>query len=449
MLIPPLVALALTSFFGIGAISLAPKSSENGKAVWRPWGVVALLIFWALGVSQGVLKGIPDVPLILGLIVSVLATRLPAKYRTFLGAVGMLSAVPLMASSASSVVFTAFWAICAAAIVTLGVEACRRDLNAWAYLGGATSIALLNALSRSNHDGSATPLALYVTGGAFLALLLAAVMPEKPGIATAMLAGGGIGYYALNTVEQRQPLALLLIAGIVLGLVCNWMAPTGEGRAVRWGVMAAIWVTAATTAFSLGLGLGMAALMVGAVFVAFLTQQGQIVWGLAPLTALTVSRLVKEGQLSAIKSFDIGQHYALLGLVVGLVIVLSAADWIGALEDTEGVRGQGGAGVTILLAWGLIAFGAVFLGPKGYLGLMIGAAFSPLVAGMARLHSRVVLGLSYGAVGLLGLGFPTIARYFDIGREQKQQAFIVALFVVIILALIANGLAGKRKSVTA
>ena len=248
--------------------------------------------------------------------------------------------------------------------------------------------------------------------------------------------------------------------GAVAGVVLHFLMPREEGESPRVGLAAVVGVGLATVAFGLERGAGMGLAALAAVGVLLSVENSRAVLALGPLVGLVMFRVLREAGTGATRALDIGQHYTLLALVLGIALPLLPTDW---LKGRGGALGAGLWGVVLLASAPLVV---VALGMRGGIGFVVGLGVSGLVQALRTVdcglsiveegtvdrpqsairNPQSLLPLALGA----GLGGATILALSWLGEESalaRDAKLRLFAYAAVGIALIAGmlALAGRRK----
>lgn len=238
--------------------------------------------------------------------------------------------------------------------------------------------------------------------------------------AATFLAGG-------LTVATGWGLALGLLAAAVMLLTWPQEERLDAGRAALYALL---WLGVASVAFSEGRGLGLGLAAFGGA--ALLIGAGRIdaLAAASPLLAVFTWRAVRAIYPEVNRAFDIGQHYALIGLLVGIaaMVGLSLAD----RSESGPVRRLPAALLGLAAAAGF----SVVLGAKGAVGLLIGLIVGAWMAVFSGEPGRTPVAAGLGLAAGLAAMLPTLAPLMDADRLTKQFAFGAAAVATVIIYLL-------------
>ena len=274
---------------------------------------------------------------------------------------------------------------------------------------------------------------------AFLPRALALAKPFVVGI-LAILAG----LFVARGLSESG-LTVCVAVGALTGVVLHFLMPEEEGESSRVGLAAVVGVGLATVAFGLGRGLGMGLAGLASVGVLLAVGNRRAVLALGPLVGLVVYRMLREAGTGATRALDIGQHYSLLALTLGLVLPLLPTDWL---------RGRGRAAhATGVALWGVVwltvaPLVVVAFGMRGGIGFTVGLGVAGLVAALRTLrpprhegtetvplHSPLLplaLGASLGGSTILALLW--LGDDSALSRDAKLHLFGYAAVGIVIIA---------------
>lgn len=286
----------------------------------------------------------------------------------------------------------------------------------------AAAVGATDALGRLHSDApSATSAGSLVGVVIVVGACLAWAAPKLPGWVRAFVVAGVAvlgGYFATRSLGEP---VLLACVGFGAGAAFVLHLIFGEESAstVRVGLAAVISIGLATVAFGLSRGFGMGLALLAAAGVLAALNDRQALLTLGPLASITLYRLLREAQPDSTRALDIGQHYALLGLALGLVLPLIVGD---------APRPLGLKGLVADLLWGALALAmsplvVLMLGPKGAIGFVAGAGFAAYVQALRSRRDLLPLplGLALAAATIHELGW--LKDLADMTRDEKIRLF--------------------------
>lgn len=249
------------------------------------------------------------------------------------------------------------------------------------------------------------------------------------------------GYF--ETPAMMIVLALALVAAALSG----W-SETGEGPAGSLNplVGAIAWIAVATLAFAQmkGYGIALAALAAFGALTVMGSQRAML--AAAPLVALALFRVFRQLHPETIRALDLGQHYAIIGILAGLLLVLGPIEWVRSRNAERGVRiglaaGLMGANVMVALA-GCV----VLLGAKGAGGLIIGFGIAALVARLQGARGLAAAAWGVALALLVVLTYAPLQAVIDLTREEKLGWLMTVGIVVVIPVAVALAIGGRAKA---
>lgn len=302
----------------------------------------------------------------------------------------------------------------------LGRYATRSDSPA-AATGSLLGIALLLAIVVSGVVARSSASRLITEGLGFIVLLAAGFAACAGYLASAQLAG-------------------LWVGGAVVGVIVHLvLAGENEPEPFRFVLCAVIWLAAATVAFGLGLGYGMAvALLAGfATLALFGSTRG--VMTLSVALAILIYRFFREMHPEESKALDIGQHYTMVGMAIGALVPLMPLewrrDWIPA-----GWRAVAARALWAVILLGIPVAAAVFLGSKGAIGMIVGLSLAAVVEGLRGNVGLETLNIGVGVGGVTTLMYGWLGDWTDIDRGAKMKAVVVVAIVALVVAAALMGI---------
>jgi hypothetical protein len=342
-----------------------------------------------------------------------------------------------------------FGSAVAAWLLNFGVS---EETNFW---GARSAIALsltgcLNMLAAHTADrfpAEITPVVGTALGlTATLAILIACIVKDEAvrGFLCALLAALGIwvvGEYVLKSTEFRYIGGGSALIALVLHSVTRNMA-SDRLRMILCSVIA---VSAGTAAFGLEKGVGMAVclLILATILMAFRNDTATLALG--PLAGLTFYRLFREDHLDATKAFEIGQHYVMVGILIGIALPMLAQEWLAnSAGKTKFFGGLAGlVWVPILIGAPIAA--AVLLGAKGVVGYLFGLGIASIASVPRGERSVHTLTLAMGLSASMTLTFPWISHLLELSKEQKVQYLGIIVGAVLVFSVLIAVLSGDFK----
>ncbi len=424
----PLVALALA----IAAPFVLRQ--ERPKADPLRWGVLALLV---LAAGLVVFRAAPEIdrtPALIGLVLGALACALGSWGGGLAFGVAAASALHLLPATSLPTAGLALAAGTGLGALVVGGEA---SALAAVLVVAADNLGLRHSQTPAfSFVGSQIGLALAV--GSFLSIWV----PEKyrlaKPLAPALATLGGIAFLSgLN----EPPLGICIAIGAIGGLILHGLMPEEEGESSRVALAAVVGVGLATVSFGLGKGVGMALTTLAVVGVLLAAENRRAVLALGPLVGLLLFRVLREAGTGATRALDLGQHYTLLALVLGLALPLLPTDWLRGRVKVPFAAGS--------LLWGLVAIAAaplvvVALGMRGGIGFVVGLGVAGLIQAMRTTQELRPLALGAGLGGGTILALAWIGDDAAISRDQKVHLFAyAAIGIAMVVGLLA--LAGRKK----
>lgn len=247
------------------------------------------------------------------------------------------------------------------------------------------------------------------------------------------------GYLAARKLIGYSNVTLITLGAVLLALFTHWLIEADKENALRFGIASAIWVAAATLAFAERKAYGMAVMAsVGALL---LLSMGSFraMLSMGPAIGLVFYRMFRNEYPEASRALDLGQHYAIVGMLLGVMLALVAAQWFADSGEKPSAKGYWAGLVWIVLFVMVPLAATVLLGPKGVAGYAVGlgvasfvegfrgqASLLPLVSGTAL---AFLFTATYGWIGDIEL----LTRAEKTGVILRYALDIVGLAVVLVL----------------
>lgn len=307
--------------------------------------------------------------------------------------------------------------------------------DAWAVRASALVVLLVAAnelgmASRGQSVGqTGTVLGLAASVSGVLVGAASEWVRRQRGAEAASPLGASLGMAALFVASamllaQRtlfvQSVGNLAAAAVGAALVVHWLLATQEDdpSGFRFTLASVVWVALATLAFGIdrGFGMSVAILAAACVLVALGNVRGLLSLGAA--SGLVLYRVFREAHADTSRAFDIGQHYAIIGLLLGVLLPLAFAGWLPDGSAASG-RKSAAAWLAIVLFLGLAVGSAVFLGAKGVVGLIVGLGLAAFAEGFRGGVRPAVFALGGSAAAALLLGYGWLEPWLDLSRDDK------------------------------
>jgi hypothetical protein len=198
------------------------------------------------------------------------------------------------------------------------------------------------------------------------------------------------------------------------------------------GIGTLIAIGLATAAFALGRGTGMAIALACSAGVLLMAERPRAVLALGPLFGLTLFRLFRNVYPETSRAFDIGQHYALIGLMIGLIVplILIDAKPLG-LRSATGRYGLAVLAVTLLALAPLLT---LFFGPIGTVGFVVGLGLAGTVELIRQGQSLLALSTGTGLLGAILMSFGWMSKSLELARDEKIRVLMFAAVGIAIAA---------------
>ena len=256
-------------------------------------------------------------------------------------------------------------------------------------------------------------------------------MSEKYWIPASAVLGMGLVYLCLLKRMPEENGWKTMILAPVAALVAHFSLQDDEIGTFSAIMVSVIWIGMATAAFGIALGFGitLAFLISAAILIAWSSDKALLSAG--PLMALALHRVFRELHPGIASSIDIGEHYALVGFCVGLLIPLLPGEWLDRIRRDLGEASKKITDLKLLLRissgvllWQILlvagpALLALFLAPKGLLGFVTGLGFCGLISLFNAKSSVIslVAAAALGAASVLEYGW--VEDLDDLTRSDK------------------------------
>ncbi len=313
------------------------------------------------------------------------------------------------------------------------------SVTASAALGAAVVAAAdqLGRLGPGNHAaqaGTAFALVAGIASALALGVLEGDSKKQKlaPIVITLLLAGGG--WLVTQRVLELKTIWQALTAGAAAATIVNWLLPDDDNGSFGFVLSTLIWLGIATLGFGMAKGFGMAVACLGAVCVLTSVRNGRALLSMGPLLGLVLYRIFRELFADTGRALDIGQHYGLIGLLVGAAMPILAWEWWQASKDQENAKRSICYGLWAVLLVGFPVLITMMLSSKGYVGWIAGLGLSGVILGLKGERSSTPLAFSLGVASLSAVCYKPLQDYINLTREQKVVTLGWSFGIFIVLA---------------
>lgn len=229
----------------------------------------------------------------------------------------------------------------------------------------------------------------------------------------------GLGYVVAERVLTGRGTALPYLGGVAVALISGIvMSASGS---IRPALSAVLWLLAGTAAFSFEQGYGTAVLL-AAGWAALIGVGARVgLATLAPAIALLVYRVFYETYGKTPVSFDVAQHYTMVGVLLGMALPVVFQEWLRA-SGARPAATQSLAGILWVVALlSLPVLSAILLGARGSIGFLLGLGFGPVIASLRGERSTHSLALSVALATLMTGAWSWLEPLLDLTRDEKVR----------------------------
>lgn len=423
------------------AVVLAFLEAGSGKDAtpvkWAAAGLpIAVIVALYFGASR--LPEIPhmlDWPSLCAVLAVVLAVWRPNAY---------LAQMALGASAASAHEWNlfsepfqrVFWVFVLAGAVSTSLVWSGCKLGALAFGLSAALASMANAWApegflKFNHQAGTTFVVLAVVAGVVGWLLR--MKGDEKRIAFSKWAAAltlPVGAVALSAWAGHGPKAsVLILIAVVLAALTTWMLSDDANQQTKCVVAGLAWTAFATFAYSEHKAFGLALASLAGALAFVLMERPSFAALMSPLIALAFYRSFRMAYTDSTRAFDIGQHYGMVGVMLGVGAVVLVASWGSKATDRDSTKGWLAAGLAALLVTGGSLFAMMFLATKGTVGLIVGLGLGPWFTKLTGSGGKGPVAACLGLLGVIGLGHPVLVKLAEASRDTKLMAFWIAIVI--------------------
>jgi hypothetical protein len=251
-----------------------------------------------------------------------------------------------------------------------------------------------------------------------------------------------LSWLVFSSYLGERQVGTVCVVAVVATLINAWAVPPDRHSVAAWGIAAVIWLGMATYAFSTAFGLGMAAAGFVGVLTAFLLGRRDLLPAIGILVGLAVYRLFRENNEELVQAFDIGQHYAMIGLLLGIVVLVAAVDAIQRRRSSRHLPFE--AAIVGLIAATIVVGASAFFGTKGAIGLVVGLAIAPMVGQLGGARSQWAFAAAAVLQSAALVAYRPLAFDTTLDRDAKTR-LLLWLVVVTVALYVALWLLGRPK----
>lgn len=246
---------------------------------------------------------------------------------------------------------------------------------------------------------------------------------------------GAALYGYITTQSKVQELTLIAVVAAFAAALCVGVA---RSTFSRWATLmsAVVALALANVAFTEGRGHGVALIMVFLLAVAGVLGEWKVMAGMTAGAAIGVLRAVRYAYPDTTSTLDMGNHYALMGVVFGFALVAVAVEI--ARNDWRTTWASGFAG--LLIVPGL----CLYLGSKGAVGMVVGMALAGALAFNAHRHALAAAACGLTGTGVVLASFGWVSPLLTGPRDERLKWLGYLLVPAALLVVVGFGLNKKR-----
>lgn len=420
----PLLALVLSA----AAYALGRRQAAGSRPSLL--GVVGLLIFVGLGAKYGATKGAVFFPLLGGLLLGSLACVLAE----WIGVIGTSVGLGVLASTLMHIfgggTQTAELGLIVGSMAAT-VFASGGSNAAIAGVAGS-AVVLINALGSFNADVPAEASFGSVLGvlAIAVAIVVLAVRKRKGAwlLGAAVMVGGAV--LAAHRIIPDEGLGVTIELGVLTGVVVTYLLPEGQTDPLRQAVATVLWLSLATLAYGPGRGFGVSLALLTGIATPLALGNARAVLSAGPLALLVILRLFQQIDGRTTAALDIGIHYVLLGLAIGVVVPAVAEEW---RRRTFRVPALGSLLWCVLFV-GIPASIGLVVGGKGLVGYIAGLGFGGLLVSREAALTLRPLAMALGSGAAAIVAYDRLSAVESMTRDEKTRFVAYAAVVIAVVA---------------
>ncbi len=256
---------------------------------------------------------------------------------------------------------------------------------------------------------------------------LVSLWPKHTTIYGQLITAASLAAVAAFTVRGADDAFHLYIC-VAIGSIAAWVTLMVLGEAddlMRRTLVAITWIAVASVAFTLAKAGGIGVAVVIGVLYAAINRSSALLSCIAPAVGIIIVRVFREMYHDASRGFDLGQHYAVIGLCFGLALPHLAA--------AANVRLRSfGTHAFAMLCLVTPAILMILTGAKGAYGLIVGLSLSVLMP--ATREAKSVAPAAAFSVGFAALiQYAWLQTWFTEGRVDRLKGAALPIAAVAVL----------------
>jgi hypothetical protein len=251
------------------------------------------------------------------------------------------------------------------------------------------------------------------------------------------------GFFVFRKASLDESFTYVFSVSVLISLIVLWLSQPEESI-TRTVLGAILWFGIASVFYGYGRGFGMSVALMAGLCTTLMADRPRALLCLGPLASIVLLHLFTALHPDLSRSFDIGQNYALMGVLLGALTPILAGEWLRS-EAVSGKRAWVAAVLWILLLAAAPLPVSIAFSEKGILGYLVGLGLAPVLEA-ARKRSLDTLYISIGLGASMVLLYNWVHPYADLGRDAKIHALI---WVVSAMAVAIAGVlftSGSAKS---
>jgi len=221
----------------------------------------------------------------------------------------------------------------------------------------------------------------------------------------------------------------------IVALVVAWLAQEEESL-TRVVIGSILWLAVASASYGYLRGFGMSVALIAGLGITLVLDRPKALLCLGPLAAVVVFRVFSQLHPEAGRSFDIGQHYQLMGLLLGVLVPILAGEWLRSAPPSKLLWLAAVLWLLVMAAAPLPV--AIAFSDKGIIGYLVGLGLAPVLEATRR-RSLDTLFISIGLGCSMVLLYNWIQPHLELDRHEKIVAlsWVVGLIAVAVIGILA------------
>jgi hypothetical protein len=229
----------------------------------------------------------------------------------------------------------------------------------------------------------------------------------------------GFAHLIFRKLALADSFSIIFLGSGLVALLVAWFTE-GPQELSRVVMGAILWLAVASASYVYDFGFGMSIALMAGLGLTLAYNRPKALLCLGPLAAIVIYRVFRQLHPEANAAFDIGQHYSLMGLLLGALTPILAGEWLRS-EYAKYKFAWVAAILWILLLAAAPVPVAIAFSDKGIVGYLIGLGLAPVLEATRR-RALDTLFVAIGLASAMVIIYNWLAPHLDLDRQHKIHA---------------------------